>query len=143
MDALATDIFTNEFDSDPELVSQQSILEWLNANIGTLNTLLYTDYTAVDLAADEEAMSIYKDLYMESYYKKQARNALRGLLGDGGGVLSLRDGNSSVSFTNKNEIAKVYKGLAEDARAKIKDASGRYTKFKSTPIQVAGTDSFN
>ena len=94
---------------------------WLGANLGLLNTRINTSYSGVNASLDQESEAIFKEMYMSNYYRKQSRNALRGLVGntDGSDILSLRDGNSSVTFTNKNEVSKVYKSLADECETRL------------------------
>jgi hypothetical protein len=79
---------------------------------------------------------------MSHYYRKQSRNALRGLVGnsDGADVLSIRDGNSSVSFVNKNEVSKVYKSLADDCDSKVEKLAHQYNMYQSEPLQLGGIE---
>lgn len=139
---LATKIFQTEFESDTGIVYQSYIEAWLKENLGQLNTKLNESFSGVDASLSLEAQSIYKEMYMASYYRKQSRNALRGLVGNtnGADILSLRDGNSSVSFTNKNEVAKVYKSLADDCEKKISELSQQYNIYQSEPLQLGGIE---
>jgi hypothetical protein len=81
-------------------------------------------------------------MYMANYYRKQSRNALKGLVGntDGSDIISLRDGNSSVTFTNKNEVSKVYKSLADESEAKIDKLTHQYNMYQSEPLQLGGLE---
>jgi hypothetical protein len=79
---------------------------------------------------------------MSNYYRKQSRRALKGLVDNANGsdILQLRDGDSSVSFTNKNEVAKVYKSLAEESDRKIDQLSHKYNIYQSEPLQLGGIE---
>jgi hypothetical protein len=138
---LATEIMYYEFDNDTSINNIPAISGWLGANLGQLNTLLYTEYEGDDAELDVESQAIYKELYLHHYYSKQARNSLRGIMGSSGGdVLSLKDENSSVTFINKNEVSKVYKGLANDSRASLDKLVGQYHISHSSPRQVGGIE---
>jgi hypothetical protein len=139
---LSSGIFQTEFDGDSGIVPESYITSWLNANLGQLNSLINTSYSGSGAALDLESSAIYKEMYLCSYYNKQSRNALRGILStsNGGDVLSLRDGNSSVSFTNKNEVAKVYKSMATDCQTKIDVMSHKYNMYQSEPLQLGGIE---
>ena len=144
---LAKEIFECEFDNDSDLNSLQSIECWLEANLGMLNSLIDTNYCVEAPELDSEAQAIYKQLYLHHYYSKKARNALRGVMacsstsdGSAGEVLSLKDGESRVSFMNKNETAKIIRGLANDAKASIDYLVTRYNMFQSEPRQVGGIE---
>ena len=57
-------------------------------NIGLLNTYLYTSFSGSDNGEGQRVISgfgleeadIYKEMYLYHYYKKQARNTLRGIV---------------------------------------------------------------
>jgi len=106
LSGLATAIFQTEFDGESATIPRSYIEAWLGANLGLLNTRINTCYSGVSAPLDQESQAIYKEMYMSNYYRKQSRNALKGLVGntDGSDILSLRDGNSAVTFTNKNEV---------------------------------------
>ena len=140
---LSLKIFQTEFDSDTGIMPRSHISGWLDANLGQLNTLLNTSYSGSNAELDLESQAIYKELYLASYYRKQSRNALRGLIdtnGGGGDILSLRDGNSSVTFTNKNEVAKVYKSMADDAELRLNQLVAKYNIYQSQPLQLGGIE---
>jgi hypothetical protein len=142
LSGLATKIFQTEFDGDTGTVPRSYIEAWLGANLGLLNTRINTSYSGVDAPLDQESQAIYKEMYMSNYYRKQSRNALKGLVGNtnGSDILSLRDGNSSVTFTNKNEVSKVYKSLAQDSEIKIDKLAHQYNMYQSEPLQLGGID---
>jgi hypothetical protein len=139
---LATKIFQTEFESDTGAVPRSYIQAWLESNLGLLNTRINTSYSGVSAELDLESSAIYKEMYMSHYYRKQSRNALRGLVGnsDGADVLSIRDGNSSVSFVNKNEVSKVYKSLADDCDSKVEKLAHQYNMYQSEPLQLGGIE---
>jgi hypothetical protein len=139
---LATKIFQTEFESDTGAVPRSYIQAWLESNLGLLNTRINTSYSGISAELDLESSAIYKEMYMSHYYRKQSRNALRGLVGnsDGADVLSIRDGNSSVSFVNKNEVSKVYKSLADDCDSKVEKLAHQYNMYQSEPLQLGGIE---
>ena len=137
---LALKIFQTEFDGNTGAAYQSYIEAWLKENIGQLNSRLNTSYSGIDAELDLESIAVYKEIYMANYYRKQSRNALRGLVGssEGSDLLSLRDGNSSVSFVNKNEVAKVYKSMAQESEMKIDKMAHQYNMYQSEPLQLGG-----
>jgi hypothetical protein len=139
---LATKIFQTEFDGDTGIMPRSYIQAWLETNLGQLNGLINTSYSGIDASLDLESAAIYKEMYMANFYKKQSRNALKGLVGNSNGsdILSLKDGNSSVTFTNKNEVSKVYRSLAQDCEAKIDKLSHQYNMYQSEPLQLGGIE---
>lgn len=144
LENLAKEIMDNEFDGDSSLASLQSIESWLDANLGLLNTMINTSYCEEDSELDSEAQAIYKQLYLYNYYSKKARNALRGIIGtceqDSNSIASISDGESRVTFTNKNETAKVIRGMAKDAKENLDMLVGQYNMYQSEPRQVGGIE---
>jgi len=140
---LATGIYEYELDSTG--VTFGSISGWLNENVGMLNTYLYTSFSGqngeISGMGLEEA-DIYKEMYLYHYYSKQARNTLRGITNDtNGNILSVSDGDNSVSFVNKNEVSKVYKGFAKDSHEKMLRMVQSYSSYNASPRQVGGIES--
>lgn len=138
---LANSIFEYEFDSTG--VSLTSISGWLSENIGELNNLLYTSFSGVngeipDLKLEEQ--NIYKELYLYNFYTKQARNTLRGILDNSSNILSIEDGEQTINFVNRNEVAKVYRGLAQDAQNRLEKLVYAYQSYTSHPRQVGGIE---
>lgn len=92
---------------------------------------------------DIEAQSVLKELYLANYYNKEARNALRGITtstASGDNVLSLRDGESAVTFVNRNEVSKVYRGLATDCMNRVTQLAAQYNIYQAQPRQLGGID---
>jgi hypothetical protein len=140
---LSLSIFQIEFDGDTGIMPRSHISGWLSENLGYLNTLLNTSYSGSDPSIDLEAQAIYKELYLSHYYRKQSRNALRGIIGGSDGrsdILSLKDGDSSVTFTNKNEVAKVYKSMADESQNRLDRLVSQYNIYQSKPLQVGGIE---
>lgn len=142
---LANDIFVNEFDSTG--ISVGSISGWLDANVGQLNTVLFTSFSGQDgniSGMQLEEANIYKEMYLHHYYTKQTRSALRGISdasAGNNGVLSVRDGEQTITFVNRNEVSKVYKGLASDSYERLQDLIHDYKSFQTSPRQVGGIES--
>jgi hypothetical protein len=144
---IAQEIMECEFDNDTNSNSLQSIQCWLESNIGSLNTLINTSYCCEDgLELDCEASSIYKQLYLWNHYSKRARNALRGIVScssgetDSGAITAISDGESRVTFANKNETAKIIRGMAQDSKKALDDMVVRYNLYQSEPRQVGGIE---
>ncbi|MAR66811.1 MAG: hypothetical protein CL833_06115 [Crocinitomicaceae bacterium] len=150
---IATGIFNDEFDSDTGFATIASISGWLANNVGLLNTTLYTAFSGSGSATEypddtvvqpsgsfrfEEA-DIYKQVYLTNYYTKKARAVLKGI-DSSVDFISLREGDSVITRTNKNEIAKTYRGFAKDAQERLDDLVAKYNIYAAEPIQVAGTD---
>jgi hypothetical protein len=85
--------------------------------------------------------AIYRKIFELDFYTKQARNTLRGIAGsEGGDWTSLREGDSSITRLNKNEVAKSFNSLANSTREELMKMSQYYLKFNSVPQQVVGDD---
>lgn len=135
---IANDIFVTEFDSDTGAASVSSISGWMEANLGTLNNYIYTDFTGSDPDLGIEEKSILSQLYLHSYYKKMSRSVLKGSATAENGLLSISEGDTSIKFSNKNELGKTYRGLSNDAWANFQDLIHSYNMYKSSSRQVAG-----
>ena len=144
LEELAEELMRDEFDNDSCLNSIQSILYWMEANLGILNGLLDKCYEVDGSEMDEEAQAIYKQAYLYHHYSKKARSALRGIMDTSGGsegdIASISDGESRVSFTNKNESAKVIRAFANDAKNTMDELVHKYNMYQSEPRQVSGLD---
>ena len=145
---LASGILKTEFDNDTGVATTGAISGWLFENLGRLNTHIYTDFagytaTGANGTIDKEAQNILKELYLYNYYTKEARNSLRGIVNSnvsGDNILSLKDGESSLTFVNRNEVSKVYRGLASDSMANVERLSAQYNIYQAEPLQLGGVD---
>ena len=139
---LATDIFENELDSTG--VTLSSVSGWLNENFGLLNNYLYTSLSGSGDSVSGmglEERDIYKEMYLYHHYTKQARNTLRGIVNDSNGnILSVRDGDNSIQFVNKNEVSKAYRGFAQDSYDKMLRMVQSYSSYNAAPRQVGGVE---
>jgi hypothetical protein len=148
LESLASGIVTTEFDSDTGIATVASVSGWLYENSGRVNTYLYTNFSGDNATGtyeimDIEAQNILKELYLSNYYSKEARNALRGITKSsvsGDNVLSLKDGESAVTFINRNEVSKVYRGLANDSMDKVTRMAAQYNIYQAQPRQLGGID---
>ena len=148
LESLASGIVTTEFDSDTGIATVASVSGWLYENLGRVNTYLYTNFSGDNATGtyeimDIEAQNILKELYLSNYYDKEARNALRGITKSsvsGDNVLSLKDGESAVTFINRNEVSKVYRGLANDCMDKVTQMAAQYNIYQAQPRQLGGID---
>mgnify|MGYP000138197331 CR=1 FL=1 len=142
---LADTIMSQEFDGDFDENTTQSIQAWLEENLGQLNILINTNYCLEDAELGIEESAVYRELYLYHYYSKRARMASRGVTGScsessSGDITSISDGESRVTFTNKNEVTKVLRGLANDAKQNMDDLIHRYNMYQSEPRQVGGIE---
>ena len=148
LEDLASGIVVTEFASDTGIATVANVSGWLYENLGQVNTYLYTDFTGVNASGtygvmDIEAQSVLKELYLCNYYNKEARNALRGITNSsvsGDNILSLKDGESAVTFINRNEVSKVYRGLASDSMERVTRLAAQYNIYQAQPRQLGGID---
>ena len=148
LESLASGIVTTEFDSDTGIATVASVSGWLYENLGQVNTYLYTNFSGDNATGtygfmDIEAQNVLKELYLSNYYSKEARNALRGITKSsvsGDNVLSLKDGESAVTFINRNEVSKVYRGLSNDCMDKVTQMAAQYNIYQAQPRQLGGID---
>ena len=148
---LADTVFVNEFDSDTNMATVLQISGWFENNIGELNTLLFTSFSGSGDPGHPhqtfvpsgsfgfEESGIYKKLYLKHFYQKKARNVLKGI-DSSVDFITLREGDSMITRTNKNEIAKVYRGLAKDASEELEKVVYAYNFYQAKPRQVVGDE---
>lgn len=142
---LADEIFANEFEYDSGYAQFYFISGWLANNVGQLNTKIYTSFNVeggnFSPTGDfkQEERSIYKQMYLYEFYTKKTRQVLRGV-DSAVDFLTLREGDTMITRTNKNELAKTYRGLANDAREEMERLVTSYNIYQAAPVQVAGED---
>ena len=148
LEDLASGIVETEFDGDTTIATVSSVSGWLLENLGRLNTYIYTDFKSTAVTGsygqiDIEAQNILKEMYLYNHYTKESRNALRGIVNSsvsGDNILALKDGESSVTFVNRNEVSKVYRGLAKDSMDNVVRLSAQYNIYQAEPRQLGGID---
>ena len=145
---------------------------WLAANVGHLNILINTSFSSGNLCAlpetgavksgwiwEAEEEAIYKQVFLQEYYNKEARKILRNTVNttDTSGTTSsdytltewtsLREGDTHIqrqaiilSATQKNESSRIVRGFATDATEELKRLIHNYNMYQAVPRQVAGSD---
>ena len=142
---LADEIFANEFEYDSGYAQFYYISGWLANNVGLLNTKIYSQYSVQNSNFEptglfqQEERSIYKQMYLYEFYTKKTRQVLRGV-DSSVDFVTLREGDTMITRTNKNELAKTYRGLATDAREEMERLVSSYNIYQAAPVQVAGED---
>lgn len=140
---LADDIFGTEFEYNSGHVQFYYLSGWLNNNIGRLNTRIDTSFCVEsglftptgDFGLEER--SIYKQMYLHQFYTKKATQVLRGT-DSSVDFLTLREGDTVITRTNKNELAKTYKSMASDAMEETEKLITSYKLYQAAPLQVVG-----
>lgn len=121
----------------PTATSVSYISGWLvsDANLGKLNNALNSCYSGVSgcvdpiISGDEQA--IYKDIYLISYYGRQAAAFL-----GAAGVdtwLEIKDDVSSIKRQNKNELSKSFIALQKQTQEDLKDKIFAYERNRVNP----------
>ena len=148
---LANTVFVNEFDSDTDMATLSQISGWFENNIGELNTVLFTSFSGSGVDSTDEVRivpsgafsteesGIFKQLYLKHFYRKKARNVLKAI-DSSADFITLREGDSVITRTNKNEIAKTYRGFAKDAEEELQNLVYAYNFYQAKPHQVAGNE---
>lgn len=141
---------------EPPTYSPSRLFAWFldNANVGKLNNLIGTESAGVALTNDcgnvtgyaiepaltNDQLAIYKMLFDYEYYKTEARSAAQSSITNGNDWTSLREGDSSISRINRNEVSKNFRALSRDAKEDLDKAVKYYLKYNAIPDQVAGDD---
>jgi len=141
---------------EPSDYSPQKISAWVldNANLGKLNNLIGTCFAGVSYTNDcgnvtgygiepairNDELAIYKMLFDYEYFKNESRNMAKSSATIGSDWTSLREGDSSITKINKNEISKNFRALSRDAKEDLDKAVKLYLKYNAIPDQVAGDD---
>jgi hypothetical protein len=142
---LADEIYGNEFEYDSGYAQFYYISGWLANNVGMLNTKIYSQFSVEGTnfvptgTFQQEERAIYKQMYLYEFYTKKTRQVLRGV-DSSVDFVTLREGDTMITRTNKNELAKTYRGLANDAREEMERLVSSYNIYQAAPVQVAGED---
>lgn len=133
---LASNIFYSDLleTSDTSVVK---ILSWLIAHIGDLNIRLSTKIVIAGNDASPELTdaqaAVYIVIYLYNYYIRQM-NASMGAAQFS--VIEVGEGDSTVRYVNKNEIAKNFRGLAADTLANLNKVCLEYKQNTALPVSL-------
>jgi hypothetical protein len=125
-----------------------------NANLGKLNNLIGTCLSGIrhkdlegnttgyslDPEPSSDQLGIYKMLFDYEYYKTLSRTVAQSAASNASDWINLKEGDSSITRVNKNELSKNFRGLANDAKKDLDMAVKMYLKYNSNPQQVVGDD---
>jgi dipeptidyl aminopeptidase/acylaminoacyl peptidase len=89
--------------------------------------------------SQQEILDKKSELYINKFIYKKTRQVLRGI-DSSVDFITLREGDSLITRTNKNELAKTYRSLANDAKQELDQLVTAYKIYQARPVQVAGED---
>jgi len=133
---LAEEIVETEFDSGADAPAASLIEAWLKVNLGKLNTLLESCFEGEDPVWDQEEPNIYKKLYMISFYQKKYKQAVLGILDGVDGFITVKEGDTVITKTNKNEVSKNIKGMINALNDELADLVNKYKIYNAQPVQI-------
>lgn len=139
---IATQIYTDEFEGTSGAPTVEYISSWLSGNVGALNNVIFTDLSATGDFPNEEA-SIFKNIYLRDFYKKEAGKAMRGIYAGSAQnlIIKVKEGDSEVQFLNRNELSKTLNSLSRQYADDLNAQITAYKLYQAYPRQVAGEDS--
>jgi hypothetical protein len=130
------------------------IADWLEAHIGELNVLVYSNFQSVNKEIEDfgqEESAILLEMYMFNYYRKMSRLALRAKdtavagatmdfksIQEGDSVITMPEASSSGGGTT--DLPKHYRLLMEQAKDNLETLVAQYNSLHSPPNQVSGDD---
>ena len=117
---------------------------WISANLGEMNNLIFTDLSGDAADFNVEQRDIMRHLYLASYYKKKARNAIKTLGANGSnGILMLRDDDTHMSFVNINEVSKQFSALSKQHMEELNAQVYAYNLYQARPMQAVSKTMLN
>ena len=147
---LASGIIAYDYSDEISRFPLSYVSGWLETNLGEFNGITHEEFYIDDsgnigpsglLPVEKQ---IYTSLFDIHYYEKMARDVLRGVVySNSGSLLTLKEGDTTIQFQNKNALANSLRGYGDDARMKLESLVGQYNYQKSSPLQVAGEDGFS
>jgi len=132
------DITYREIDT-PDTLSVPIIAFWLASNLPALNILIGTDYKLDNTEesnpelGDSESI-ILKYLYLIHFYGWLVKSSLGAA---GIGFSELSDGDTTIRWVSKNEIAKSYDQLKKALEARLNQLVFAYKQNTVVPIGLA------
>ncbi len=129
------------------LIGTQFLVDTTGAYAGT--TYDAGGYTGIYQAGDyypalgNTEAAIFSEVYKQDYYDKKIRDALNGIIDAAGTDIDwteLSEGDTTIRRSNRNEVAKTYRGMQADSRHELQKLVGYYRSNLSGPRQVAGDD---
>lgn len=148
---LAYSIVKYNFKEDVSRFPISYVSGWLETNLGDLSAITHQEFYIDDsgnigptgLCKEEE--SIFSKLYTIHYYKKAAREVLKGVVWSNSSTIaddwiSIKEGDSSIQRTSKNTVSKTLSDLAASEKTELDNLVYQYSMNRSSPYQIAGED---
>ena len=162
LQSLSSNVFINEFDSDASIITQGKISGWFEANVGQLNSQIYTSFDS-DLSSGgedfgHEEAAIFSLMYMKNYYSRAARRTLLGKdVGETSTTTSItgmsewtkiQEGDTVIerqplytsSSSSSAKMSEEYKDLLDTTKQDLDDMIAKYNLYSSEPRQIFGKD---
>ena len=105
------------------------------------NDLEIKDSASPPVEIGDNEKTILKKMYFIHYYDQRLRTHMTTM--DTDTILSVRDGDSSVTKVNRNEIAKSIAAVKAQEYSELLKMIQAYVSNKAGPYQVAGDDTTN
>jgi hypothetical protein len=134
---MASGVLNTEFYGMTSTPSTGEVANWFEVHVGKLNTLLAAEFTGCCPEFDTMAQNIFQEMYLEHYNGLMARKALYDVSSAiGADFITIREGDSVVTRTNRNEVAKTYRGISKEHGDKVTELAALYKLWKVRPLQV-------
>ena len=140
---LALNIVSANFDyltGTDRTCMESSVESWLLYNLGKLNNRIYTNYSGENPNLGLEEQSIYSNMFLHRFYSSEAQKVLRNMSSTTLEWLTLREGDSTITLHNKNEVAKTYMSMSREAGEALEKEISAYNNYLSSPREVATTN---
>jgi len=114
---------------------------WLDNHIGELNNSLQTTFNTVSGFAvppmNYQEVAVYQEMFTNYYYLRNANNLLGASQFD---WTSLQEADSRIVKVSRNELAKTFRGMAQDSQQKLYYMIAQYKLNVGQPLAVVGDD---
>jgi hypothetical protein len=73
---------------------------------------------------------------MISFYQKKYKQAVLGILDGVDGFITVKEGDTVITKTNKNEVSKNIKGMINALNDELADLVNKYKIYNAQPVQI-------
>jgi len=114
---------------------------WLENHIGELNISCESNFNTVSgfcvPPMNFSEIAIYEEMFTNYYYKRSATNLLGASQYD---WTTLQEADSRIVKISRNELAKGFRGMANDSEQRLRYLIAQYRQTKGQPLSVTGDD---